>query len=111
ARRLVPQLQPRGLRACALYEDAWTNDGRLTLANLRAAADRGAIVLNGAEVVSIRPLTVRVDERDVSVRAKLVINAAGPWVDHLRRLEDPRAQPSMRLSKGVHVVVDGGEAW
>jgi glycerol-3-phosphate dehydrogenase len=111
AKKLVPELRGAGLRSCALYEDAWTNDGRLTLANLRAAADRGAVVLNGAEVVSIRPLTVRVDGREVSVRAKLVINAAGPWVDHVRRLEDPRAKPSMRLSKGVHVVVDGGEDW
>jgi glycerol-3-phosphate dehydrogenase len=111
ARRLVPQLAQPGLRACALYEDAWTNDGRLTLANLRAAADRGATVLNGAELTSVRPLEVRVDGRIVAVRAERVINAAGPWVDHVRRLEDPRARPSMRLSKGAHVVVAGGESW
>ena len=111
ARKLVPELQSSGLRSCALYEDAWTNDGRLTLANLRAAADRGATVLNGAEVVGVRPLEVRVDGHVVPVRAKQIVNAAGPWVDHLRRLEDPQAKPSMRLSKGVHVVVDGGESW
>jgi glycerol-3-phosphate dehydrogenase len=45
------------------------------------------------------------------VRAKAVVNAAGPWVDRVRRLEDERARPSMRLSKGVHVVVDGGGDW
>jgi glycerol-3-phosphate dehydrogenase len=111
ARKLVPELRETQLRACALYEDAWTNDGRLTLANLRAAAAGGATVLNGAEVVSVSPLEVRVDSRTVRVRAAKVINAAGPWVDHVRRLEDPRAKPSMRLSKGVHVVVDGGEDW
>jgi glycerol-3-phosphate dehydrogenase len=111
ARKLVPELVQHGLRACALYEDAWTNDGRLTLANLRAAAERGATVLNGAEVTSVRPLEVRVDGRVVSVRAQRVINAAGPWVDRVRRLEDPRAKPSMRLSKGAHVVVAGGESW
>jgi glycerol-3-phosphate dehydrogenase len=111
ARRLVPELRADGLRSCALYEDAWTNDGRLTLANLRAAADRGATVLNGAEVAGVHPLEVRVDGRVVAVRAKQVVNAAGPWVDHVRRLEDPQAKPSMRLSKGVHVVVDGGESW
>jgi glycerol-3-phosphate dehydrogenase len=111
AKKLVPELRGGGLRSCALYEDAWTNDGRLTLANLRAAADRGAVVLNGAEVVSVRPLEVQVDGQLVSVRTKGVINAAGPWVDHVRRLEDPQAKPSMRLSKGVHVVVDGGDDW
>jgi glycerol-3-phosphate dehydrogenase len=111
ARRLVPELRADGLRSCALYEDAWTNDSRLTLANVRAAAERGAIVLNGAEVVNVRPLEVRVDGQVVAVRAKQIVNAAGPWVDHVRRLEDPQAGPSMRLSKGVHVVVDGGEHW
>ena len=40
-----------------------------------------------------------------------IVNATGPWLDHLRRLEDPASAPSIRLSKGVHVVVDGGEDW
>jgi glycerol-3-phosphate dehydrogenase len=111
AHKLVPQLHADGLRSCALYEDAWTNDGRLTLANLRAAADRGATVLNYAEVVGLRPLEVVADGRTITVRAKAVVNAAGPWVDRVRRLEDPKARPSMRLSKGVHVVVDGGGDW
>jgi glycerol-3-phosphate dehydrogenase len=111
AHKLVPELRGGGLRSCALYEDAWTNDGRLTLANLRAAAERGATVLNYAEVVSVRPLEVAVDGRVLPVRAKAVVNAAGPWVDRVRRLEDPAAKPSMRLSKGVHVVVDGGGDW
>ncbi len=111
AERLVPALRHDKLRACALYEDAWTNDGRLTLANIRAAADRGATVLNYAEVVGLAPTEVAADGRTIQVRAKAVVNAAGPWVDRVRRLEDPRAKPSMRLSKGVHVVVDGGEDW
>src|SRR4051812_2359885 len=111
AHKLVPQLRDGGLRSCALYEDAWTNDGRLTLANIRAAADRGATVLNYAEVVGLAPVEVAADGRVVRVRAKAVVNAAGPWVDEVRRLEDPQAKPSMRLSKGVHVVVDGGEGW
>jgi glycerol-3-phosphate dehydrogenase len=111
AHKLVPQLQADGLRSCALYEDAWTNDGRLTLANLRAAANRGATVLNYAEVVGMNPAEVVADGRTVSVRAKAVVNAAGPWVDRVRRLENPGARPSMRLSKGVHVVVDGGGDW
>jgi glycerol-3-phosphate dehydrogenase len=111
AHKLVPQLRSERLRSCALYEDAWTNDGRLALANLRAASDRGATVLNYAEVVGLQPVEVVADGHTVSVRAKAVVNAAGPWVDRVRRLEDERARPSMRLSKGVHVVVDGGGDW
>ena len=111
AHKLVPPLHGDRLRSCALYEDAWTNDGRLTLANLRAAADRGATVVNYAEVVGLQPVEVIADGQTFAVRAKAVVNAAGPWVDRVRRLEDPKARASMRLSKGVHVVVDGGEDW
>ncbi|HKI91844.1 MAG TPA: FAD-dependent oxidoreductase, partial [Gaiellaceae bacterium] len=46
-----------------------------------------------------------------AVRADRVVNASGPWVDRVRRLEDPAAKPSMRLSKGVHVLVDGARDW
>jgi glycerol-3-phosphate dehydrogenase len=113
ALRLVPQLKTERLHSSALYADAWTNDGRLTIANVRAAADRGAVVLNYAEVVAVRPdgADVAIDGELVRVRARLLVNATGPWLDHLRLLEDERAQPSIRLSKGVHVVADGGEGW
>ncbi|HVU79009.1 MAG TPA: glycerol-3-phosphate dehydrogenase/oxidase [Gaiellaceae bacterium] len=113
ARKLVPALRTERLHSSALYADARTNDGRLTIENVRAAAARGAIVLNYAPVTAIREdgADVRVDGADVRVRARQVVNATGPWLDHLRRLEDPGAQPSIRLSKGVHVVVDGAGDW
>ena len=108
----------QGLRSCALYADATTNDTRLCLANVRAAADAGACVLNRAEVVALRKLDGRVvgaevlvDGGDVSVDARVVVNAAGPWVDRVRRLEDPQAGTSVRLSRGAHVLVPGGGDW
>ncbi|HZO63213.1 MAG TPA: glycerol-3-phosphate dehydrogenase/oxidase [Gaiellaceae bacterium] len=114
ARRMVPELRGAGLRSCALYADAWTNDARLTLANVRAAAAAGATVLNYAEVVALRGAEgaeVAADGERVTVRARAVVNAAGPWVDHVRRLEEPAAGRSIRLSKGVHVVIDPGARW
>ena len=113
ALRLVPQLNTQGLHSSALYADAQTNDGRLTIENIRAAAGRGAVVLNYAEVVAVREdgADVRVDDTEVRVRARSIVNATGPWLDHLRRLEDPAAVPSIRLSKGAHVIVRGGEDW
>ncbi len=50
ALRLVPQLKTTGLHSSALYADARTNDGRLTIENALAAAGRGAVVLNYAAV-------------------------------------------------------------
>jgi glycerol-3-phosphate dehydrogenase len=113
ALRLVPQLRTDGLHSSALYADAWTNDSRLTLANVRAAADRGAVVLNYADVVAIHAdgAEVSIDGTTVAVLARKIVNATGPWLDRVRRLEDPSAAASIRLSKGVHLIVDGGEDW
>ncbi|HST25252.1 MAG TPA: glycerol-3-phosphate dehydrogenase/oxidase [Gaiellaceae bacterium] len=114
AGRLVPGLRTERLRSCALYADAETNDGRLTLANVRAAAEGGATVLNYAEVTAIRGregADVVADGETIRVAARAIVNAAGPWVDHVRRLEDEQAAPSVRLSKGVHALVDGGRDW
>ncbi|HLK45719.1 MAG TPA: glycerol-3-phosphate dehydrogenase/oxidase, partial [Acidimicrobiales bacterium] len=113
ALRLVPQLRTERLHSSALYADASTNDGRLTVENVVAASERGAVVLNYAEVTAIRPdgADAYVDGRDVRVQAAAIVNATGPWLDDMRLLEDPAARPSIRLSKGVHVLVDGGEGW
>ena len=118
ARELVPDLRLDGLRSCALYADATTNDARLCLENVRAAAGVGACVLNGAEVVALRTLRGRVagaevlaDGQQIGVEARLVVNAAGPWVDRVRRLEDPHAGTSVRLSRGAHVLVRAEGEW
>jgi glycerol-3-phosphate dehydrogenase len=120
SRRSVPPLRLEGLRGCGLYADAWTHDSRLCLANVRAAADAGATVLNYAEVAALRKTGGRVTGADVldlvggesaSIAARVVVNATGPWVDRLRRLEDPGAAPSVRLSKGVHALLRLEQPW
>ena len=40
-----------------------------------------------------------------------MLNATGPWVDHLRKMEDPNAAPSIRLSKGAHLVLKRTSPW
>jgi glycerol-3-phosphate dehydrogenase len=118
ARRLVPPLRLDGLRACGVYADAWTHDSRLCITNVRAAVEAGATVLNYAEVVELRIAGGRVAGAEVtaagttvSVAARAIVNATGPWVDRVRRLEDPAASPSVRLSKGVHAVLALDEPW
>src|SRR5437763_12319397 len=118
AREHVPGLRLGGLRSCGLYADAVTHDARLCLANVRAAAEAGATVLNYAEVRELQTVRGRVSGADVSVdgtavgvSARAVVNATGPWVDAVRRLEDPAAAPSIRLSKGIHVLVPLEEPW
>lgn len=120
AARSVPPLRLDGLQGCGLYSDAWTHDSRLCLANVRAAAAHGAVVLNYAEAVALRSANGRLGaatiqdrqgDETVEVEAGAVVNATGPWIDRVRRLEDPAAGPSCRLSKGVHAVLALDEPW
>ena len=114
-RRRAP---PRSCRRCgaegcaraALYADAWTNDGRLTIANVRGAAERGAVVLNYAEVVSIGTggAEVLVDGRTIPVQRAVDRQRDGAVGRPRAPARGSGARPSMRLSKGVHVLVDGG---
>jgi glycerol-3-phosphate dehydrogenase len=97
--------------ACA-YREYLTDDARLVLANLRAAAGMGARVLNWAPVTAIglendRASSVtarcRLTGREIRVEASCIVNAAGAWVEAVRRLEDPAAPSLLHLSKGVHI--------
>lgn len=120
----VPALRSEGLRAAAVYGDHQMNDSRVAVMTVRAAVDAGAVVLNHAEVVGLRKsggaatgsvtgaeLRDRLDGTEFGVDARLVLNATGPWVDHLRRMEDPHAAPSIRLSKGAHLVMRRHDPW
>ncbi|MBI1953478.1 MAG: glycerol-3-phosphate dehydrogenase/oxidase [Candidatus Omnitrophica bacterium] len=97
----------------ALYHDAQMDDARLVLAVLQAAHAAGAQAVNHCSVVrwilqagkvSGAEVEDRVSGRRYTVKAGAVVNAAGPWVDRLRRLADPAAQPIVRPSKGIHLV-------
>ncbi|MEW2129739.1 glycerol-3-phosphate dehydrogenase/oxidase [Streptomyces sp. NPDC005435] len=120
AARDVPELRTENLKAVAVYGDDQMNDARMALMTVRAAVDSGAVVLNHAEVTGLRftrgrvtgaELRDRVSGEEFGVNARLVLNATGPWVDHLRRLEDPGAAPSIRLSKGAHLVLKRTAPW
>ena len=54
---------------------------------------------------------IQADGVSVAVEARAVVNAAGPSVDRLRKLEDPAAGTSVRLSKGAHVLVQADQEW
>ncbi|MBJ7905283.1 FAD-dependent oxidoreductase [Streptomyces sp. NPDC003656] len=120
AARDVPELRTENLKAVAVYGDDQMNDARMALMTVRAAVDAGAVVLNHAEVTGLRftrgrvtgaELRDRVSGEEFGVNARLVLNATGPWVDHVRRLEDPQAAPSIRLSKGAHLVLKRTAPW
>ena len=91
------------------YSDCWVEDARLVVLNARDAADHGATIaprtrcLGVAREGAVWVITLR-DERTRAVsriRARALVNAAGPWVAALDGLE---AAGRVRLVKGSHIV-------
>ena len=111
---LEPELRAMGMVGGASYFDAATDDIRLTLATVLGARDSGAVVVNHVSVHDLlmtsdgvcgaRALDLRTGV-DIEIRARTVVNAAGPWSDTIRRMAEPQARRSLRATKGVHVSV------
>ncbi len=117
-RKEEPHLNPDGLQGAASYYDAQASlPERLCLENILDATERGARTFNYAEVVGAlhegrRIIGVRVRNlldggADMNVRAKVVVNASGPWFDRVARViapSQPSARaPQIRTTKGIHI--------
>src|SRR5262245_40316855 len=109
---IEPALRREGLRGGARYFDAATDDARLTLANAIGALEAGAAVVNHAELRAIQldngsvagaSVTDTLSGETLEVRARVIVNAAGPWSDAVQHILEPEhaARPAVRGSKGV----------
>jgi glycerol-3-phosphate dehydrogenase len=108
---LAPYVQRDGLVAGLRCEEATTDDARLVFRLIADAVGAGSAALNyaaatkllreGNEVVGAR-ICDTVGQREADVRARVVINATGVWVDQMR--EQVGAQPQLRPLRGSHLV-------
>jgi glycerol-3-phosphate dehydrogenase len=112
--RREPHLNPDGLKGAGLYHDALTDDARLVIDVLESAYRAGALLGNHREVTGLvrergrvagAEIADRITGEQILVRAKTVVNAAGPWVDRVLGLERPVDHPTLRPTKGVHIVL------
>ncbi|WP_077922574.1 glycerol-3-phosphate dehydrogenase/oxidase [Spirosoma sp. 209] len=110
----MPTLTPE-LHSAVLYYDGQFNDARYALALAHSADEAGAIVLNytaltGFERDGQGRLTTALTQDQLtgetgSIRARVFLNCAGPYADPVRLLANPRLEPRIRPSKGVHIVL------
>ncbi len=113
--RIREPLLPESVLGAALYYEYTTDDARLTLSVVRSAVAHGGFAANYAVAGDFRydpagkvtgvEVTDLESGRRYPVRARAVINATGPWSDRLRLRDDPHGQPTLRLAKGVHIVL------
>jgi glycerol-3-phosphate dehydrogenase len=103
-----------GYRTGFEYSDCWVNDARLVVLCARDAADHGATILTRTKVTSARRADGlwAIEMTDVetgecsTVKAKFLVNAAGPWVDHvIVEALGQNGAHNVRLVKGSHIVV------
>ena len=108
-----PLLREKGLKGSGLYVEYRTDDARLTLEVMKTAFSLGAKTVNYAEAESFvydgdRMTGARVRDRvtgGTRIGARKVVNAAGPWVDELRKQDGSLKGKRLHLTKGIHLVV------
>lgn len=115
---IEPLLNNEGLLGAGKYVEYRTDDSRLTIEVLKTAAQKGADIINYVQVDSFiynhdgKIIGVRVKNRlsgKISkMKARIVVNATGPWVDAIRSFDRaiPAKDKHLKLSKGVHIVFD-----
>jgi glycerol-3-phosphate dehydrogenase len=110
-----PMLKKEGLKGGVVYYDGQFDDSRMNISLALTASEQGAAVVNYVEVLSLlkeKGKLVGAQVRDkesgtvFSVKAKMVINACGPFCDSIRKMDDPNVEPMLTASSGIHIVLD-----
>ena len=111
----IPNVQQDGLRGGIRYHDGQFDDARMAIALAMTAADKGAVVLNQCEVVSLEKTNGhitgvkahdKITDSEFSIKAKVVVNACGIFADHIRKMDDEGCDPVVEPAQGVHLVLD-----
>jgi glycerol-3-phosphate dehydrogenase len=112
----LPTIRAEGLRGGVIYYDGQFDDTELLLSLALTAHGQGAVLLNYARVFSLTKDAEGlvdgvnfIDEETGQLhraKAKVVINAAGPFCDTVRRFSDDGSKPIISPSQGIHLVFD-----
>lgn len=113
----LPTLNREGLKGGVIYHDGQFDDSRLLISLIRSIIDQGGSVLNYCRVTNLLKTNdgkiqgVRVKnshaDAEYEIRAGLVINATGVFVDEVLRMDHELNKRTIRPSQGIHLVFDG----
>jgi len=110
-----PLLQGSGLKGTIGYADGQFDDARYGVALVQTFAEEGGEAVNHARVVRLQPdaggkiaeaeIEDQLSSARTTVRARIFVNATGPYSDHIRAMANPEVEKRLRLSKGVHILL------
>ncbi|WP_396232309.1 glycerol-3-phosphate dehydrogenase/oxidase [Fredinandcohnia sp. QZ13] len=110
-----PLIKKEGLKGGGYYVEYRTDDARLTIEVMKKAIEKGAKAVNYAKVESfiyenekVKGVNVvdQLNGKEYKIFAKKIVNATGPWVDKMREADNSKKGKVLRLTKGVHIVID-----
>jgi glycerol-3-phosphate dehydrogenase len=111
----LPTVEQKGLKGGILYFDGQFDDSRLAINMAQTAVEQGGVALNYVKVTDLTKTNGVVDgviARDeetgttYEIESRSVINATGIFTDTIRQMDDPDAAPTLRPSRGTHIVLD-----
>lgn len=110
-----PLVKKAGLKGGGYYVEYRTDDARLTIEVIKSAVEKGALPMNYTKVEKLLyqngqvtgvGVTDQLSGEAYEIYGEKIINAAGPWVDSIREKDQSKTGKTLKLSKGVHIVID-----
>ena len=112
----LPMLNSKGLIGGVVYHDGQFDDSRMAVSLAQTCADNGGVVLNyfkvsalsktdSGKINGVKAIEI-VSGEEFNFKANIVINATGVFADDIARMDNPGALPTIKPSRGVHIVLD-----
>ncbi|RUT79197.1 glycerol-3-phosphate dehydrogenase/oxidase [Ancylomarina longa] len=113
--KYIPTLKKENLCGGVVYHDGQFDDSRLAINLSQTFIENGGLAVNYMKVEGLQKSNGRVDTviaRDMesgdrfTIRGKAILNATGVFVDEVLKMDEPSAKDIVRVSQGVHLVLD-----
>lgn len=113
--RKIPTLIAENLYGGVVYHDGQFDDSRLAVNMAQTFVEKGGVAINYMKVDGLvknngKICGVKLADQEsgkrYEINSKAVLNATGVFVDNIRRMDDPGVHELVRVSQGVHLVLD-----
>ncbi|MBN2598539.1 glycerol-3-phosphate dehydrogenase/oxidase [Labilibaculum sp.] len=113
--KYIPTLQEKNLCGGVVYHDGQFDDARLAINMCQTFVENGGVALNYMKVDGLKKSNGKVNAVLVTdmesgskytLKAKVILNATGVFVDEIIKMDEPKARDIVKVSQGVHLVLD-----